>query len=38
MYVHHPVAGSIDVLAKNLKFHFGEGVAVLEIETTITVI
>ena len=23
MYLHHPVAGSTDVLAKNLNFHFG---------------
>ena len=32
MYLHHSVAGSTDVLAKNLNFHFGEGVVILEVE------
>ena len=32
MYLHHPVACSIDVLAKNPEFSLWEGVVILEVE------
>ena len=36
--LHHPVAGSTDILAKKPEISLWEDVAVLEVETTITVI
>ena len=32
MYLHHPVAGSTDVLAKKPEFSLWEGVVILEVE------